>query len=221
MRLNEQERKWELTYEPDHLRWTIASIKATNLWSCLSKNSIVCCYLHAIRGVFDTSTDRQTDACPFIAETCQRHFIRSISTLHACCDRCRRHYRVLAACCHLSQMYNLVTAWAVSFCMHSSWKFSVSNQLRCISETNMCQARSGLRSQGQECTAIEDVLTVRSQIMCRICPPPTAKPATMAITGFGKRRICTCTYCRWETMRIFFVAQKQLIEDCMYLAFEP
>jgi hypothetical protein len=34
----------------------------------------------------------------------------------------------------------------------------------------------------------------RSQIMCKICPPPTAYPAIMAITGLGQRLISICTY---------------------------
>lgn len=33
---------------------------------------------------------------------------------------------------------------------------------------------------------------VRSQTMCRMCPPPTAYPATMAITGLGIRRMWIC-----------------------------
>ena len=34
---------------------------------------------------------------------------------------------------------------------------------------------------------------VRSQTTCRTCPPPIAKPFTIAMTGFGRRRICICT----------------------------
>ncbi len=37
------------------------------------------------------------------------------------------------------------------------------------------------------------LLTVRSHTMWRIWPPPTAYPATMAITGLGKRRIWICS----------------------------
>lgn len=32
---------------------------------------------------------------------------------------------------------------------------------------------------------------VRSATMCRMCPPPIAYPATIAIIGLGQRRICT------------------------------
>mmetsp|Transcript_71413 Transcript_71413/g.225524 ORF Transcript_71413/g.225524 Transcript_71413/m.225524 type:complete len:200 (-) Transcript_71413:213-812(-) len=39
---------------------------------------------------------------------------------------------------------------------------------------------------------------VRSQIMWRMWPPPTAYPATIATTGLGQRRICTC---RSRTLR--------------------
>ena len=41
--------------------------------------------------------------------------------------------------------------------------------------------------------------TVRSQTMWRMCPPPTAYPATAAITGLGRRRICGA---RWEGARL-------------------
>ena len=34
--------------------------------------------------------------------------------------------------------------------------------------------------------------TVRSQTMCKTCPPPIAYPATIAITGFGIERILRC-----------------------------
>ena len=37
-----------------------------------------------------------------------------------------------------------------------------------------------------------DDLTVMSQTICKMLPPPTANPATMATTGLGSRRICTC-----------------------------
>ena len=49
-------------------------------------------------------------------------------------------------------------------------------------------------SEHGECRSEGAARTVMSQTICRMFPPPTAYPATMAITGLGRRRICTCVY---------------------------
>ena len=170
------------TYEACHVRRAIASIKAAYFRSGLPKHAIVRRDLQALQ----ESEQLQPEACGWVAG--DRQIMKS-------CVQMRRARQPAALAQHwmtrkqaqenagkdrLCQMHSSCT------CMHQNWCTLTSlvqyKQLATISSRAVC----GLCLKGLG-------LTVRSQIMCSTCPPPTAYPATMATTGLEHLRICICT----------------------------